>query len=82
MLKWQQQIKTKIKLSQIVALSEIGEGARRAGVAKHNKGAPEKSDRLFGERRSSGVNESLRKQFFECAGARDTELVTTRRVWR
>ena len=47
------------------------------GVAKHNHGAPEKSDRLFGERRSSGVIESLRKQFFEGAGARDTELVTT-----
>ena len=46
-------------------------------MAKHNYGAPEKSDRLFGERRSSGVIESLRKQFFEGAGARDTELVTT-----
>ena len=44
--------------------------------AIQNYGAPEKSDRLFGERRSSGVIESLRKQFFEGAGARDTELAT------
>jgi len=41
-------------------------------------GAPEKSDRLFGERRSSGMIESLRKQFFEGAGAKDMKLVTTR----
>ena len=47
-------------------------------MAKYNYGAPEKSDRLFGERRSSGVIESLRKQIFEGAGARDTELVTTK----
>ena len=48
-------------------------------------GAPEKSDRLFGERRSSGMIESLRKQIFEGAGARDTELVTTKlriSLWR
>jgi len=56
--------------------------ARRAGVAKHNYGVPEKSDSLFGERRSSGVIESLLKPFFEGAGAKDMKLVTTRRVWR
>jgi hypothetical protein len=32
-LKQQKQIKIKTKLTKIVALSEIGEGARRAGVA-------------------------------------------------
>ena len=43
-------------------------------------GAPEKSNRLFGERRSSGMIESLRKQIFESAGAKDMKLVTTRRA--
>ena len=40
-------------------------------------GVPEKSDRLFGERRSSGVIESPCKQICQDTGARDTELVTT-----
>ena len=40
-------------------------------------GATEKSDRLFGERRSSEVNESPCKQICHDTGARDTELVTT-----
>ncbi len=48
------------------------------GVAKHNYGAPEKSDRLFGERRSSGMNESPCNQISHDTGARDTELVTTK----
>ena len=47
-------------------------------MKKHNNGVPEKSGRLFGERRSNGVSESLRKKIFEGAGARDTELVTTK----
>ncbi len=46
-------------------------------MKKHNNGAPEKSDRLFGERRSSGVSESPCEQIFHDTGARDTELVTT-----
>ncbi len=40
-------------------------------------GAPEKSDRLFGERRSSEASESPCKQICHDTGARDTELVTT-----
>ncbi len=43
-------------------------------------GVPEKSDRLFGERRSSVMIESLREQIFEGAGARDMKHVTTKRV--